>query len=208
MKLKPFRPGALVAGTAALLVGFSVLPAQAATSQPTAPHAASTADAAASTFTPVTPQRLLDTRSSTGRIPARGTISLAMPSTVPANATAVVLNVTGTGSSAPTYLSLSPSLGETFGGSNLNVAAGETRANLATVEISARGLTVTAGPAAVDVIIDLDGYYAPGSGAGFTSMSPTRMLDTRDSAPVGQNSTYTLDLSSRVPAGRPPPCST
>jgi hypothetical protein len=202
MKMKPFNLGTLVAGTAALLVGLSVLPAQAATGHPTTPHAANPSAASASTFTPVTPQRVLDTRTPAGEIPARGAVSLAMPSTVPANATAVVLNVTGTESSAPTYLALGPLVGENFLSSNLNLAAGETRANLATVELGAHGVLVTAGPAAVNAIIDLDGYYAPGSGgAGFTPTSPTRMLDTRNSAPVGQNSTFTLDVSQRVPAG-------
>ncbi|HEY4017259.1 MAG TPA: hypothetical protein VGM75_01145 [Pseudonocardiaceae bacterium] len=200
--MKPFNLGTLVAGTAALLVGLSVLPAQAATGHPATPHAANPSAASASTFTPVAPQRVLDTRTPGGEIPARGAVSLAMPSTVPANATAVVLNITGTDSNAPTYLAVGPLVGENFLSSNLNLATGETRANLATVELGAHGVMVTAGPAAVNAIIDLDGYYAPGSGgAGFTPTSPIRMLDTRNSAPVGQNSTFTLDVSQRVPAG-------
>lgn len=202
MIMKPFNLGTLVAGTAALLVGLSVLPAQAATGHPATPHAANPSAASASTFTPVAPQRVLDTRTPGGEIPARGAVSLAMPSTVPANATAVVLNITGTDSNAPTYLAVGPLVGENFLSSNLNLATGETRANLATVELGAHGVMVTAGPAAVNAIIDLDGYYAPGSGgAGFTPTSPIRMLDTRNSAPVGQNSTFTLDVSQRVPAG-------
>jgi hypothetical protein len=38
-------------------------------------------------------------------------------------------------------------------------------------------------------------------GAFFHPVSPTRVLDTRDSSPVGDNGTITLDLSSAVPAG-------
>ena len=51
----------------------------------------------------------------------------------------------------------------------------------------------------VDVIADLVGYYAPGTGAGFTGTTPTRVLDTRtgtgiSAGPLGAAATLTLTV--------------
>ncbi len=204
--MKPVRSGVLVAGMAALALSCGALPAQAAPTHSTTPRpAAGTTAPTGSTYTPVAPQRLLDTRSFNQQIPAYSGLGLGMPDSVPTNATAVVLDLVGTDSVAGTYLSVSPAgPPPATPVSNLNLAAGETRANLVTVEIGIddeQSVTITAGPAAVDAIVDLEGYYAPDTGAGFTPMTPTRVLDTRTGAPVGQGVTQVLDLSAQVPAG-------
>ena len=195
---------------AAVALSLSAVPAQAT---PSAHPAAGSAAPSGSVFTPVTPRRLLDTRTTgQGPIEANSAITLGMPTDLfPPDATAVVLNVTGTDSTASTFLSLRPLAAETAAVSNLNLAAGETRANLATVEIGTdfshlRGVQISAGPASVDAIVDLEGYYAPGAGSGFTSLAPQRVLDTRSGTggvvgPLGTGGTLTLDLSSSVPAG-------
>ncbi|MFI9384118.1 RCC1 domain-containing protein [Kutzneria sp. NPDC052558] len=126
-------------------------------------------------------------------------------SLVPADATAVVFNLTGTGSTGPTYLAVGSLAGPSPNNtSNLNLAGGETRANLVTSPIGGagqHGVWLEAGPGAVDAIVDLAGYYSPSTGAKFTSVAPQRVLDTRDSAPLGPGGTVTLDLSGQVPAG-------
>ncbi|EWM14435.1 hypothetical protein [Kutzneria sp. 744] len=175
----------------------------------TAPVAQAAPQAAApsgSSFTPVSPTRVYDSRVGGHQILARSGYGLAFPTNlVPADATAVVFNLTGTGSTEPTFLAVGSLAGPSpYNTSNLNLAAGETRANLVTSPIggtAGRGVWLEAGPAAVDAIVDLAGYYAPSSGVKFTSIAPQRVLDTRDSTPVGPGGTVTLDLSSKVPAG-------
>jgi alpha-tubulin suppressor-like RCC1 family protein len=96
--------------------------------------------------------------------------------------------------------------------SSLNLAAHETRANLVTVAVGTDGFDpgewLVAGPSALDVVVDLEGYYSPSGGMPFTSIAPLRVLDTRSGngqggrvAPVGPNATINLDLSSLVPSG-------
>ena len=188
-----------------LLIATAV--AAAALMAPAASAAPSTAQPpSGSAFTPVTPTRVYDTRVGGHQIQARSGIGVTFPTNlVPADATAVVFNLTGTGSTGPTFLAVG-SLGgpPPYNTSNLNLAAGETRANLVTSPIGGdfgRGVWVDAGPGSVDAIVDLAGYYAPSTGSKFTSLAPQRVLDTRDSAPVGPGGAVTLDLSAKVPAG-------
>jgi hypothetical protein len=70
---------------------------------------ATTTTPAGSTFTPMVPTRLLDTRTYGGKIAARAGIGLNIGTNqVPANATAVVLNLTGLNAASDTYLSVYP----------------------------------------------------------------------------------------------------
>jgi alpha-tubulin suppressor-like RCC1 family protein len=192
------RAGLLVAAA----VAATALAAPAAQAAPhTAPPASGTS------FTPVSPTRVYDTRLPGGRqLQPRSGVGVTFPTDlVPADATAVVFNLTGTGSTGPTFISVASLAGPgPYNTSNLNLAGGETRANLVTSPIgsgSQHGVWLNAGPGAVDAIVDLAGYYAPSTGSKFTSLAPQRVLDTRDSAPVGPGGTVTLDLSSKVPAG-------
>ena len=191
MSVVRFTASAIAVAVAALCV---VVPAQAATPQP----------ASGTVFTPVSPTRIFDSRNST-KIPAHGSRSVAIPtSLVPADATAVVFNLTGTDPVGPTWLAVGPGTQGTPTTSNLNLAAGETRANLVTVALGHGdnpGVWVAAGPNAVDAVVDVAGYYSPSGGSKYTSLTPQRVLDTRNSAPLGQGGTVTLDLSSKVPAG-------
>jgi hypothetical protein len=57
----------------------------------------------------------------------------------------------------------------------------------------------------VDVIADVLGYFAPGTGSGFTGRTPVRVLDTRfgtgaPQAPLGAGQTLTLTVPN-LPAG-------
>jgi hypothetical protein len=146
-------------------------------------------------YTPVTPTRILDTRS--GPVPAGrsvgqpvgpgGSIDLTVRGTlvggtvtVPPTATAVVLNVTATDVTAPSYVTVYPTGVTRPTASNLNMEAGETVPNLVTVKVGAGGqvrLSNAAGTTAL--VVDLMGYYAPGSGDPFTALNPSRLLDTR-----------------------------
>jgi hypothetical protein len=87
------------------------------------------------------------------------TLTLTVPG-LPAGATAVALNVTATGGTATSYLSVYPGGSTRPTASNLNYVAGQTIPNLVIVPVGP-GNTVTFYNAAgtVNVIADLVGYY-------------------------------------------------
>lgn len=163
-------------------------------------------------FTPMTPTRVLDT----GAAVPNGTVrEITLTNQgVPANATAVVLNLTVDKPSSSNVLRAYPRGRRSTAAiplvSNVNTDRGETRANLATVPIGLNGrvrLYSTGG--AARLVADLAGYYAPDStdaNGGFTATSaPQRVMDTRKGigvprASLGAGGTVDLDLSGSVPS--------
>jgi hypothetical protein len=149
---------------------------------------------------PVDPVRILDTRDpGQSKVPAGGTIDLIVAGIngVPADATAVVLNVTATGSATATDIRVYPTPSDSGYPevSNLNVGPQATVANLVTSKIGQAGrvrLRSSGGP--VHLIADLSGYYVEnGSGASYTGLTPHRLLDTRDtSSPLQAGEVRTL----------------
>ena len=146
-------------------------------------------------FVGVTPTRLLDTRSGPvppgypvgQRLSGPGEIVLDVTGVgpVPANATAVVLNVTSTqASSASGFVTVYPDGVARPTASNLNLNPGQNLPNLVTVKVGASGnVRLYTNTGAVHLIADVVGYYAPAAGDRFEGVTPTRLLDTR-SAPV------------------------
>jgi len=141
-------------------------------------------------FTPLaSPVRLLDSRSTTGSwsgpLPAGPGRDLvvrqpASPQGVPATASAVVANITVTGSSAATFVSAWPAGTPNPRVSNLNVEPGQTKANLAVAGIGAGGSVRFANAVGTaHVIVDIVGYFDPTAGSRFQVVHPTRVLDTR-----------------------------
>lgn len=200
------RAGRLLAGDAFELQGFL--------------HGPRLVDAVGSTpasFTSVRPQRLLDTRdgtgaSRTGRVGPAGTVDLQVTGlttdrgAVPADATAVVLNVTATGGTAGTDVRVYPAGTAVPTVSNLNAAAGATVPNLVTVPVGEGGrVTLRNNSGEVHLLADIAGWYAPGSGDGFGSISPVRLLDTRTGSRVGPAGTVDLKVAGTVQTvdGRP-----
>jgi hypothetical protein len=107
------------------------------------------------------------------------TLPVAGVGPVPANATEVVLNMTVTGASAQSFLTVWPSVQSRPTASNLNFAAGQTVANLVVVKVGAGGgVSIYNNSGTVHVIADVVGYFAPG-GATFTPINPRRVLDSR-----------------------------
>lgn len=133
-----------------------------------APGPASAGD----TFTPAfAPTRICDTRSAvdyttscTGQtLGPRGSITVTVAGVdgVPLNATAVVLNVTVTGTTASSYLSLYPSGTTQPTISDLNWTASKTVPNLAVVEVGPGGQVVVFNDSgSADVVIDVVGWYS------------------------------------------------
>jgi hypothetical protein len=137
-------------------------------------------------YTPRSPLRLLDTRSNGSGLGTGGTLNLAIGGvSVPGNATSVIINVTVTRTTAPSFLTAYPTGTSRPTASNLNWLAGQTIANLVSVKLGSGGSVSFFNAAGhVDVIVDLQGYFAPpDSGAGtdgeFVPLTPARITDTR-----------------------------
>ena len=144
----------------------------------------------------VDPTRLLDTRDGTGLMNGRtpGALAanevLALDVTgvggVPADgARAITMNLTTADATDAGYLTVFPCDRPRPGVSNLNFdPAVSAVANLVTVRIPESGQICIYASAPVQVIADVQGYFAPGPGSVFTSVTPLRVLDTRDGTGV------------------------
>lgn len=141
-------------------------------------------------FVPLTPARLLDTRTGEGGniAPLGQQVFTELDVTgvggVPeTGVTAVVMNVTVDGPTTAGYLTAWPSGQVRPDASNLNFVAGQTVPNLITVKTGANGkVNVFNSTGAANVIADVVGYYtsvAPPGGGRFTPLTPDRVLDTR-----------------------------
>jgi len=154
-----------------------------------------------SAFTPTSPVRVLDTRA-TGPVAAGRSVTLNLSTRVPAGASAVVLNLTGTAATRETFVTAYPTGTARPDASNLNIVAGDTRPVLATVALGTnRSVDLYNRNGTVHVLADLAGYYAPGTGSRYTPLSATRVLDTRADPPpaLGPGASQVVDLTGKVP---------
>jgi alpha-tubulin suppressor-like RCC1 family protein len=158
--------------------------------------------AAPSTFTPLSPVRVLDTRDGNGPAGPGGTVTLNLAARVPATATAVVLNVTGVQPTANTHLIVFPAGITRPTTSSLNLPAGDIRSNQVTVTLGTnRSVSLFNNAGNTHLVADLAGYYGTGTGARFTALPQKRTLDTRlDGGPLGAGGTRVLDLAGAIPA--------
>jgi alpha-tubulin suppressor-like RCC1 family protein len=152
-------------------------------------------------YTALGANRLLDTRGDNTPFGPGTTRVLDLGDRVPESATAVTFNLTATGPSDPTFVTAWPAGVARPNASNLNLPAGDTRANLVTVAVGAdRKVSLYNNAGSVHLIADLTGFYTPASGAVFVPRDPVRVLDTRTgSGPVGTGSSRVLDLAGTVP---------
>ena len=141
--------------------------------------------AGSSRYVSMTPVRILDTRT-TQSVPAGAAITLNVAGVdgVPADASAVSLNVTVTDTRDMGYITVWPTGGTRPYVSNLNFGSGQIVANLVTVKVGTGGTVslFNSSGTPVDLVVDLGGYYAlgaPTAGGGTVTVTPTRVLDTR-----------------------------
>lgn len=166
-------------------------------------------EAAKSGYHPVSPVRIVDTRTGQGTTAQRfgpgESRSFALPAEINGRAAAVVLNVTAANASAASHLTLWPTGRTKPVASNVNFPAHQNVAGLTTVATgtTAAPVSVFNNTGSTDVIVDLAGWYDngvdDGSGAGasaaapatcpcgdgFTATTPKRVLDTRPGTNVG-----------------------
>jgi len=128
--------------------------------------AATTSSGDRAIFEPLTPARILDTRTSADPIGAGGTRTLQVTGVggVPADATGVVLNVTAVSPTTNGYLTVFPADAARPLASNLNFAARQTVPNSVTVRLGSTGADLgkikifnVAGQ--THVIVDVGGFF-------------------------------------------------
>ncbi len=139
--------------------------------------------AVGSAFTGSTPTRVLDTRIShgaTGPVIGGQEVGLQLSGVagLPASVGAVVLNLTGTEPTTPTFVTAYPSGEQRPTASNLNLVAGETRPNLVIAKVGSDGaIRLFNGGGSVHLVADVLGWFAVGSD--YAGITPSRILDTR-----------------------------
>ncbi|MFG3346868.1 peptidoglycan recognition protein [Streptomyces sp. NPDC048018] len=169
------------------------------------------------TFKPVTPTRLMDTRTGLGvpkaKVGAAGEVVLTVAGKagIPASGVgAVVLNVTATNPTSAGYVSVYPNGTVRSSASNLNFTAGKTIPNLVTVPVIDGKVRFYNHSGSVDLLADVTGYYVKDtSGSTHVNLGPLRLMDTRaglgvPKAKVGQDSTVDLQVTGAngVPADK------
>jgi hypothetical protein len=133
-------------------------------------------------FFGVTPQRILDTRTTDAPVFTAGqtrVLQVTGRAGVPANATAVALNVTQIGATANGYVTLWPDGTPRPDASNLNGAPDRTRPNMAVVKVGAGGkIDLFNSEGTSHFAVDVIGYMAPGGGQTYP-VNPKRIMDSR-----------------------------
>ena len=145
-------------------------------------------DPSGSTYRPLSPTRMLDTRNGTGGpagvIGAGQTRSLQVTGAagVPAaGVTAVALNVTAVIPSRSTFVTAYPTGSARPVASNLNPAAGSIVPNFVVVKVGDLGrIDLYNETGSTDLLADIAGYYTDDpAGSTFRPLNPTRVVDTR-----------------------------
>ena len=144
---------------------------------------------AGTTYVPITPVRVLDSRIGKG---LSGKFTNAVARTwqvagvggIPAGAVAVTGNVTVTQQTSAGYVAVTPTATNTPPSSTLNFPLGDNRANNLTVPLSATGSLSAVYKASAGktthLIFDVTGYFlADDTGATFSPVTPSRVLDSR-----------------------------
>ncbi len=167
-------------------------------------------------FHPLAPVRVIDTRDGTGgrsgALGPGGSFTVALAATVPAlaGASAVMLNVTATGATTDSFVTVWPGGQSRPLTSNLNPspALGAAPAMVTSRVGPGASVSLYNNSGSVHLVADVVGWYdQPGSGTGalYVPGGPSRVLDTRDGTggkqgPFGAAASYTLPLPG-VPAG-------
>lgn len=162
----------------------------------------------ANRFSPITPARLLDTRTGNGAPVAKigpgqtVTVQIAGRGGVPASGVAAVaVNLTVTGATKDSFLTAWPAGQTRPNASILNFQANANIANSTIIGLSANGrMSIFNSSGSTHVLADVAGWFPTGSG--FVGLAPGRVLDTRsgNGAPIGKvgpGETITVQITGR-----------
>ena len=150
-------------------------------------------------------QRILDTRQDGGALAANTSRRLARPSFVPADATALVVNIAIDRSGGAGFVTAWPAGKARPTTSVLNTErAMQTRSAMSIVPLSANGFDVYS-MSGGHIIVDVAGWFT-GAASGssttglFVPVTPTRFLDTRGASPLGNGVPLAPGWTVEVPA--------
>jgi CSLREA domain-containing protein len=171
-------------------------------------------------FNPVNPTRICDTRSTsssnqcnTGSNTTLGAMktltvqvtgSINGTTTVPTGASAVVLNVTATNTTAPGgYLTVWPAGSSMPIASNLNFGPNDSIPNRVIVPLSASGqISIYNFNGNTDVLVDVNGYFTGTTGTttgySFQAIAPARVCDTRPTTQATQCADKTISAGGNL----------
>jgi hypothetical protein len=143
-------------------------------------------------FVPLTPCRVIDTRSGLGGfmglMPDGSSVRFTVKGAcgVPLSASAVALNITATDTNLGGWVALFPGDQAYQGISNINFGKGDFIANGAIVplgagsslDLAALSAFAGVGPTGANLIVDVTGYFTGGTGMNFYAITPCRVVDT------------------------------
>ena len=147
------------------------------------------ATVAAGRFVPSTSSRLFDSRPN-NIVPAGGSVTIPLPAGVPTDALAMALNITVTESTRPGFVTAFPAGTPMPTASVLNLDwFDQTRAAGGIFGVSAQGITLFLSGGG-HVVVDYSGYFtgpsaSPSSDGLFSVVDPVRLMDTRQTSPLG-----------------------
>ncbi|QIM20159.1 hypothetical protein G7075_01710 [Phycicoccus sp. HDW14] len=206
----------MLATAAALLPPLALAASESASATPVhasdvagAPGLSAPVQPTAGSYRAVFPTRLVDTRTTGSRLRPGGRLVvpvLGRAGTPTSGVGAVQLHVTAVGGASASHLTVHASGTAVPTASSLNFAPGLAVANTVLARPGADGaVTVTNGASAVDVVVDVVGWYAASPRAtseGVHPVAPTRVLDTRRvGRPVSVTPTTVRVTTGPVPAG-------
>ena len=155
-------------------------------------------------FYPVTPCRMVDTRGSVGSLAGPSMVGgeartfpiLSSTCNIPLTAQAYSLNFTAVPQGPLSYLTVWPAGQSQPGVSTLNAPTGSITANAAVVPAGANGSISAYATNNSDLIIDINGYFAPKGPGGVSlyTVTPCRVLDTRETG-SGQPFSGTINVN-------------
>ena len=157
-------------------------------------------------FHPLPPTRWIDTRGATVQLPTVAGVRRAPTETqltvggqgqVPANATAVWLNLTVADPTLPTVLAAYPGpCGSGPLSSNVNARAQRSMASSVLVGLGTDGsVCVKSFSGSSHIVVDVAGWFGPGAGGlSYRASEPQRLLDTRSNGGQPSNTDHALPI--------------
>jgi hypothetical protein len=142
------------------------------------------------------PERAIDTRGLPAQVVGTNIQEVAVAGVygVPTTAAGVALNVTITGATGDGFATVFPCGQSTPTASNVNYVKGQDIPNFVIAKPGVGGKVCVYSSAAVDVIVDISGYFADGTGFTATA-APVRFLDSRETTRVAAGTSKELTVA-------------
>ena len=149
---------------------------------------------------PLAPARLIDTREGRGALGPGQMLDLQVAGRggVSSSPEAVALNVTVTGPTAGSFLTVWPSGEPRPFASSVNMVSGQTVPNMVLTRVGANGMiSIFNNSGSTDVVVDVLGCFDADASGRYVALSPRRVLDTRDGlgAPLAQVGQTPLEVT-------------